>query len=168
MYGTPDQKSLVVTGFEQGGSTPTYWVGSRDGSDWKKAGADCGMLTDVSADEKHLVGGEWRGAKMGIYSYSLEDQKCTQIEPGVSTLLVKFSPDRKWIEWVTTGSRNVTIYRRAWKDGRAVGEKQAAFKLPFAFPANDEGNGFDFTPDLSVVAYVRPGGHADLYFTPLK
>jgi serine/threonine protein kinase len=47
-------------------------------------------------------------------------------------------------------------------------EAKAALKLPFAFPLNSSGNGYDYAHDLSVVAYVRPGGHADLYFTPYK
>jgi len=37
-------------------------------------------------------------------------------------------------------------------------------KLPFAFPLVTSGNAYDFSRDLSIVAYARPGGHAELYY----
>jgi len=165
---SPDAKSIFVTGFEQGGSTPTYWIGDIDGSNWKKAGSDCGMLSDISRDNKMAVGAVWRGAKMGTYSFSLDDGKCTSLLPGVATFFTRFTPDEKWIQWTVTGTHDMTIYRMPWKAGHPAGEQQIAFKLPFSFPLSDAGNGFDFTRDLSYVVYVKPGGHADLYFTPLK
>jgi hypothetical protein len=67
-----------------------------------------------------------------------------------------------------TGRQEMTIYKMPWKDGKVTGDKQVALKLPFSFPMNADGNAYDFSRDLSHVAYVKPGGHADLYFTPQK
>jgi hypothetical protein len=36
-------------------------------------------------------------------------------------------------------------------------------KLPFTFRLGYAGNAYDFTNDLSTIAYARPGGQADLY-----
>ena len=63
---------------------------------------------------------------------------------------------------------DVTIYRQPWQDGKLIGQPQVALKLPFAFPLVAGGNAYDFAPDLSVVAYARPGGHADLYLLSQK
>ena len=161
-------KTVFVTGYEEGGSTPTYWLGDADGSNWKKVGSDCGMLTDLTADKKYATGAVWRGSNLGIYSFSLADQKCTPIGPGIATFFNYFSTDQKWIEWAVTGRQDMTIYRMPWKDGKATGDKQVALKLPFSFPMNAGGNAYDFSRDLSHVVYVKPGGHADLYFIPLK
>ncbi len=167
MWGA-DAKSVFVTGYEEGGSTPTYWLGDADGSNWKKVGSDCGMLTDLTADKKYATGAVWRGSNLGIYSFSLADQKCTPIGPGIATFFNYFSTDQKWIEWAMTGRQDMTIYRMPWRDGKVTGDKQVALKLPFSFPMNAGGNAYDFSRDLSHVVYVKPGGHADLYFIPLK
>ena len=165
---TPDLKTIFVTGFDGNSASPTYWMMNADGSNPRKIGSDCGMLTEVSADDKHAVGAIWRGTNLGVYSYSFDDKKCTAIAPGMSTFFAQFSNDQKWVEWIVPGQRDVTVYKVPWRDGKVAGEKQVALKLPFAFPLDSSGNGYDYSHDLSVVAYVRPGGHADLYFTPQK
>jgi hypothetical protein len=37
-----------------------------------------------------------------------------------------------------------------------------AVKLPFSFRVDYAGNAYDFSKDLSTVAYARPSGQADL------
>jgi serine/threonine protein kinase/Tol biopolymer transport system component len=165
---TPDLKTIFMTGFDGNNASPTYSMMNDDGSNQRKVGSDCGMLTEVSADGKDAVGSIWRGANLGVYSYSFEDKKCTPIAPGMSTFYALFSNDQKWVEGLVPGQRDVTVYKIPWRDGKVAGEKQVALKLPFAFPLDSAGNGYDYAHDLSVVAYVRPGGHADLYFTPYK
>jgi len=40
--------------------------------------------------------------------------------------------------------------------------------VPFTFRMFYEGNGYDFSRDLSTVVYARPGGNADLYLLSQK
>ena len=65
--------------------------------------------------------------------------------------------------------REVTIYRQLWSDGKIIGKPQVALKVPFAFPIfYFNGNGYDFSRDLSTIVYARPSGHADLYLLSQK
>jgi hypothetical protein len=65
--------------------------------------------------------------------------------------------------------REVTIYRQPWNDGKLIAPPQVALKVPFAFPQfYHQGNAYDFSPDLSIIVYARPGGHADLYLLSEK
>jgi hypothetical protein len=56
----------------------------------------------------------------------------------------------------------VAIYRQPWKEGKLIGAREVALKIPFTFPVYDQGN--DFSLDLSTIVYERPGGHADSIF----
>ena len=50
-----------------------------------------------------------------------------------------------------------------------IGKPQVALKLPFSFPVfYNNGNAYDFSPDLSTIVYARPGGQADFYLLTLQ
>jgi hypothetical protein len=63
---------------------------------------------------------------------------------------------------------DVTIFRQNWQAGKLIGQPQVALKLPFAFPLVSGGSAYDFSRDLSTVAYAPPGRHADLYLLSQK
>jgi hypothetical protein len=45
---------------------------------------------------------------------------------------------------------------------RAVLVPEVGLKLPFAFPLAYRGNACNFSRDLSIIVYARPGGQADV------
>jgi hypothetical protein len=50
-----------------------------------------------------------------------------------------------------------------------IGVPQVALKVPFVFPLQyNLGNAYDFSADLSVIVYPRPGGRADIYLLRQK
>ncbi len=56
-------------------------------------------------------------------------------------------------------------FRQEWADGKPIGQPKIALKLPFAFPLSfGGGNAYDFSPDLSMIVYVKPTAQIDLYF----
>jgi hypothetical protein len=89
--------------------------------------------------------------------------------PGVLTSAATFARDGKSFLYAVASRGEVTIYRQAWKEGKLIGVRQVALKVPFAFPLNDRGgNAYDFSRDLSTIVYARPVGHADLYLLSQK
>ena len=108
------------------------------------------------------------GEKRGIYGFSVASRTCTTLVPGVVTFGLVRAPDGKSFAYAVPGTRDVTIYRQNWQDGKAVGAPQVALKLPFAFPLIAGGNAYDFSEDLTTVVYARPNAHADLYLLSQK
>jgi serine/threonine protein kinase/Tol biopolymer transport system component len=168
LFWSPDQKSVYLSGFEKGASTPTVWRENADGSSPEKIADGCGNAFDVSSGGKYLLHAVWAGEKTGIYEYSISEKKCISLLPGVATFGAFFAHDGKSFLYAVPSRREVTIYRQLWQDGKLVGQPQIALKLPFAFPLSSGGNAYDFSHDLSIVVYARPGGHADLYLLSQK
>ena len=98
----------------------------------------------------------------------MSDRKCISLLPGVVTFDVVFSRDGKSFLYAVGSGGEAMIYRQPWKDGKTIGAPQIALKVPFAFPQEYGGNGYDFSKDLSTIVYARPGGHADLYLLSQK
>jgi serine/threonine protein kinase/Tol biopolymer transport system component len=161
-----DQKSIYLNGL--GASGWTIWRENVDGSNLEKFVEGCGEAFDVAPNGEYLLNLAPAGEKTGIYEFSIADRRCTLLLPGVVTFGARFAPDGKSFSYAVQSEGRVTIYRQAWSDGALVGKPQIALKLPFSFPLQYGGNAYDFSPDLSTVAYARPGGHADLYLLSQK
>jgi serine/threonine protein kinase len=166
MLWSADQKSIYLNGL--GASGWTIWRENVDGSNLEKFVEGCGEAFDVAPNGEYLLNLTPAGEKTGVYEFSVADRKCTVLLPGVVTFGARFAPDGKSFSYAVQSEGRVTIYRQAWRDGALVGKPQIALKLPFTFPLLYGGNAYDFSPDLSTVAYARPGGHADLYLLSQK
>jgi hypothetical protein len=162
-----DQKTLFVNAGERGAKTTSIWRESVEGSTLEKMVEDCGLAFERTPDGKYLL--SWAGGeKRGIYSVSIAERTCTMLVPGVATFGINGQKDGKSFLYAIPGRKEVTIYRQKWENGKAVGQPQVALTLPFAFPLTSGGNAYDFSRDLTVVVYARPGGHADLYLQSEK
>jgi hypothetical protein len=140
-----------------------------DGSKVEKLVDNCGAVWDASPDGRYLITSLNSGAEgLGVSEFSLAERKCTSLLPQLSTLVVHFSSDGKFILYLAASHGETTLYRQPWHDGKLAGPPQVAFKLPFAFRQGYAGAAYDFTKDLSAVVYARPGGHADLYLLSQK
>ena len=158
-----DQKSVFINevGHAKGAS---IWKESADGSVPEKLEEGCELAFDASPDGQYLLTVGRGGDKAGISEYSLAEQKCTSLLPGVVTFGLNFAPDGKSFLYAVPSRNDVTIYRQNWQAGKVIGAPRVALKLPFAFPLTAGGNAYDFSRDLGTVIYARPGGHADLYY----
>jgi len=166
---SPDQKSLYISTKERGEPLFDIWKWSVDGSNAEKFVERCGQVTDVDPGGKYLLGVVLFGEKNGIYEVSISERKCIPLLPGVVTHGATFARDGKSFLYAVASRGQVTIYRQPWSDGKTMGAPQVAVKTPFTFPVFYlTGNGYDFSPDLSTIVYVRPGGHADLYLLSQK
>jgi Tol biopolymer transport system component len=168
VFWSPDQKSIYVTGFENGSSIPGTWKEDANGANPQKIVSGCGNGIDVSRDGNYILGPVWTGEKRGIYEYSVADNKCTLLVPGAETFAAVFTPDGKAFEYATPSQHAIKIYRVPWSAGKVTGPQQVALALPFAFPLSYGGNAYDFSRDLSTVVFARPGGQADLYLISQK
>ena len=168
MVWSPDQKSLYVSVQEKAESTFKIWKWSVDSSNLEKVVDNCGFVTDANTGGQYLLGAVLSGGKTGIYEVSISDRKCISLLPGAVTISVIFARDGKSFLYAVVSRGEVTIYRQPWKDGKTIGAPQVALKVPFAFPINYFGNAYDFSRDLSIIVYARPGGHADLYLLSRK
>ncbi len=168
MVWSPDQKSLYVSVQEKAESTFKIWKWSVDSSNLEKVVDNCGFVTDANPGGQYLLGAVLSGEKTGIYEVSISDRKCISLLPGAVTISVIFARDGKSFLYAVVSRGEVTIYRQPWKDGKTIGAPQVALKVPFAFPLNYLGNAYDFSRDLSIIVYARPGGHADLYLLSRK
>jgi len=158
-----DSETVFLNAFEKGiGST--IWMESAEGSAPEKLVERCGFAFDVAPGGGYLFAINNAPEKKGIYEVSLADRKCTLLVPGVSTFGLAVANDGKSILYAVPSQRDVTIYRQNWQPGKAIGQPQVMLKLPFSFPLVSGGNAYDFSRDLSTVAYVRPGGQPELYF----
>jgi len=158
-----DQKSVFINGWEKGAKSGSIWRESTQGSEPEKLTDSCGFVFDVSADGKYLLSLIDGGDRIGIYSFSLANQSCTMLVPGVVTFGLTIEKDGKSFLYAVPGRSDVVIYRQKLNAGKAAGQPQVAMKLPFAFPLVTGGNAYDFSRDLATVVYCRPSGHADLY-----
>jgi hypothetical protein len=166
---SPDPKNVYVSVRDNAGSMVTVWKWSVDGSNPEKVVDNCGFVTDADPGGKYLLGVVSSGEKTGIYEVSISDRKCISLLPGVVTYSATSARDGKSFLYAVPSRGEVTIYRQPWKDGKTIGTSQVALKVPFAFPPDYAGgNAYDFSSDLSTIVYVRPGGHADLYFLSQK
>jgi hypothetical protein len=165
---SPDQKTLYLSGYEKGSTVATVWKENAEGANPEKLAEDCGFAFDVAPGGQYTLNVTGSGAKVGIYELSVSDKKCTSLLPGVVTFGISSALDGKAFLYAVPSRHDVTIYRQPWQDGKLIGQPQVALKLPFAFPLVSSGNAYDFARDLSVVAYARPGGHADLFLLSQK
>ncbi len=161
-----DMKSLYISSLKGGsnfGSNATIWRANADGSHAEKFLEDCCWVTDASRDGKYLIGFVPSGDAPGIYQVSLADKTRVPLVPGVANYEVHYSRDGNSFLYPIPSPGELTFYRQALRDGNPIGKPEVALKLPFTFSLFYNGNAFDFSPDLSTLVYVRPGGQADLY-----
>jgi serine/threonine protein kinase/Tol biopolymer transport system component len=163
-----DQKTLYINGLLTGKNRDGIWKESAEGSTPEKLVEGCGFSFDVSKDDQYLFTLISNGDNVGIYELSLADRKCTQMVPDVVTFGLNMAPDGKSFVYAVPSRNDVTVYRQRWENGKIIGQRQVALKLPFAFPLVSGGNAYDFTRDLTTVIYARPSGHADLYLLEQK
>ena len=164
---SPDQKSVYVSvqGTERQVNVWKWTVGAPS---LEKFADNCGYASDVDPSGRYLLGVERYGDKTGIYQISVSDGKCVPLILGVPTEAATFAPDDKSFLYAAASRGEVTIYRQPWSNGKINGKSQVAFKVPFTFPLSYEGNGYDFSRDLSTIVYARPGGQDDLYYLSQK
>jgi Tol biopolymer transport system component len=165
---SPDRKFLYMSVGEQKDTVFDIWkwdVGSTNPEKF----VQCGEPWDVDPSGQYLLGGILAGEKTGIYQVSLRDRKCIPLLPGVSTFGVSFGRDGKSFLYAVASRGEVSIFRQSWREGKVTGAPQVALKVPFTFPLRYEnGNAYDFSRDLSIIVFARPGGHADLYLLSQK
>ncbi len=161
---SPDPNYVYLGGQETDLSKLSIWKVPVDGSKIEKLGGNCGAIWDASSDERYLLSSMNTGTEaIGVSEFSLAERKCISLLPELSTLVVHFSSDGKFILYLAASHGETTLYRQPWHDGKLTGPSQVAFRLPFAFRQGYSGAAYDFTKDLSTMVYARPGGHADLY-----
>jgi len=167
---SPDKKSVYVTVDDTAvaGPIPSIWKWNDDGSNPEKFMDNCCLISDVDPSGRYLLGVVLFGEKTGIYEVATSDKKCISLLPGAVTYGATFADDGKSFLYAVTSRGKGVIYRQAWKDGKTIGAPQLALEVPFAFPLKNSGNAYDFSRDLSTIAYVRPRGHADLYLLSQK
>jgi serine/threonine protein kinase len=163
-----DQKFVYVSGIDKVTSMATTLKWTVDGSNLEKFVDNCGYVWDAAPGGKYLIGSVTYGEKTGIYEISISDRKCVPLLPGIVTYTATFARDGKSFLYVVASGNQVTIYRQLWQDGKTIGAPQVALKVPFVFPLFYNGNGYDFSKDLSTIVYARPAGHADLYLLSQK
>jgi hypothetical protein len=126
------------------------------------------MAVDSSPDRRFIIGTALWGEHSGLYQYSLADQKCTPLKPGITTFLAMYSRDGKSFLYSLASHGQTVIYRQPWRNGNPIGSPIPALKLPFALREDYNGNAFAISSDLSSLVYARPGGHDDLYLLSQK
>jgi len=159
---SPDGESVYVSGGTVGQWTPVYKA-SIDGSSMEEFIKKGCVITDVTSDGKYLIGKFSGGDFLGIYAFSTTEKKPIPLLPGVSTFLVRLSPDGKFLLYAVEGTKEITFYRVGWKEGKITGNPEVAMKVPFAFAFSFFGNAYDFSRDVSTVIFTRPTQQADLY-----
>jgi Tol biopolymer transport system component len=163
-----DSKSIIATGFSKAPSKFTIWKTPLDGAAVEAFPTACAVVSDASPDGKYLLGILPRGDKAGIYEISLADKKCTPLVLGAVTYDAVFGRDGKSFLYATPAQGEVTIYRRAWRDGKNYGAAQVGLKVPGNFTLIYSANTYNFSRDLSTLVYSRPAGQFDLYLLSQK
>jgi Tol biopolymer transport system component len=170
-----DSKALFVNNVEPrsgsellGPRVSAIWRQSLEGGEPEKLTAECGLTFEAMPGGDYLLTEIASGEKRGIYEFSVASRTCTPLVPGAVTFGLVRAPDGKSFAYAVPGTRDVTIYRQNWQNGKAIGTPQVALKLPFAFPLVAGGNAYDFSEDLTTVVYARPNAHADLYLLTQK
>ena len=122
----------------------SFWRESAEGSAPEKVAEGCGFAFDTAPDGQYLLSLIAGGDKTGIYEYSLAEQKCTSLLPGVVTFGLLFDPAGKSFLYAVPSCRDVTIYRQKWQAGRLMGQPEVALKLPFCFSSCERGQCIGF------------------------
>ena len=166
---SPDEKTIYVSSVQKAAPTSSIWKWSVDASNPERIVDSCADVNDADPSGQYLLGSVSAGEKTGIYEVSIADRKCIQLLSGVVTFLPSFARDGKSFLYAVASREEVTIFRQPWRDGKLTGATQVALRVPFAFPLDYAGgNTYDFSADLSIIVYARPGGHADLYLLSQK
>jgi len=164
---SPDQKTVYVSATEEPAPTHTIWKWT-DGAAPERLLEHCGFVYDADPRGEYLLALILGGEKTGLYEVSVSERKCIPLFPGLVTSGAIFALDGKSFLYAAASSKEVTIYRQLWSDGKLIGKSEVALKAPISFPLIHSGNAYDFSRDLSTIVYARPGGHADLYLLSPK
>jgi Tol biopolymer transport system component len=157
-----DGQSLYVT--TRVGPKTVLWKATVDGKKAEKI-LENFFAMEATPDGKYLLGIVFMGAETGIYEVSLADRKRISLLPGIETFMLRMAADGKAFLYAVEARGEIIFFRQEWADGKRIGEPRIALKLPFAFPIlSFAGNTYDFSPDLSMIVYVKSGGYQDLYF----
>ena len=106
-----DQKSVYVSADEKGGTIPTVWKWSVEGSNPPEKLLDnCCTLWGAVPGGQYLLGGVWSGEKTGIYEVSISDRKCTLLVPGVRSGATSARDGKSFLYGIASRGE-VTIYR---------------------------------------------------------
>src|SRR5207248_1921535 len=89
-----DQKSVFLNVFEKG-KGPVIWKEAAEGGTPEKVAEGCGFTFDVAPAGNYLFTISTQGERGGIYEFSLAEQKCTLLLPGVTTFGVTVANDGK-------------------------------------------------------------------------
>ncbi len=156
-----DGNSLYVSA---GGRGPNgeIWTVKSDGSSAEKF-MDCCIASEVSGDGKYMLGTVIQGDQSGIYQISLEDKKATRLVSDIDSFNVYWGKDGKSLFYPVTEPGETIFYRIPWQDGKITGKPEVALRLPFTFPFNYRGNGFDISRDLSTLVYVKQSAQSDVF-----
>ena len=171
MLWSRDQKSIYANtaeGLQGMNMMGSIWKWNMDGSKLEKVVDSCCVLEDIDPKGQYLLGTVFVGDKSGIYEVSLAEKKCIPLVSGVVTVTAIFEQDGRSFLYAIASPHEVIIYRQPWSEGKLIGPRQVALKLPFTFAFGYSGNAYDFSRDLSTIVYARPGGHADLYLLTQK
>jgi len=150
---------------------PEHWQIWRvpvNGGNATLLGEGCGAVTDVSADGRYALTVNWAPGKLGIDQFSLATRQCTALRPGIVSYIANFASDDKSFVYPVTANGVTKVYRQPWRDGKMIGQPAVAMTFPAQVRTDYNGNAYDFTRDLSTIAYVRPSGHQDLYLLKQK
>jgi len=164
---SPDQKTVYVSVIEDAAPTNTIWTWT-DGAAPERLVEHCGFVYDADPRGEYLLALILGGEKTGLYEVSVSERKCIPLFPALRTSGAIFALDGKSFLYAAASSKEVTIYRQLWNDGKLIGKPEVALKAPISFPLIHSGNAYDFSRDLSTIVYARPGGHADLYLLSQK
>ena len=166
IWSADDATVYLTAGFD-----PEHWQVWRvpvNGGNATLLGEGCGAVGDVSSDGRYALTVNWAQGKFGIDQFSLATKECTAIHAGAASYFVKFAPGEKSFLYPVTANGATKIYRQAWRDGKIIGQPTVAMTFPAQVRTDYNGNAYDFTRDLSTIAYVRPSGHQDLYLLKQK
>jgi serine/threonine protein kinase/Tol biopolymer transport system component len=163
---SPDGKSFYFTSFHNGDQPDKTW--KADANSVVPVADSCGAAADLSADSRFFIGIQLFGSNTGLYQYSFDDHKCTQLVPNVLTFIARFTPDNHSYTYVANNHGRGSIFRQAWNNGKSIGAPKTVFTFPFPLRDDYGGNAYDVSLDLSTIIYARPNGQDDLYFLPTK
>ncbi len=165
---SPDGKSFYFSGYKTDPAKIEIWKTTPESATVESLSQDCGYVEDVSTDGRYLLTAFGPGGGVGTYEFSLADGKCSPLLPDLDTLMIHFSTDGRSFLYLIASHGETVIYRQPWREGKLSGPAEPVMKLPFAFRQGYGGNAYDFSKDLSMVVYARPGGQADLYLVSQK
>ena len=164
MIWSSDGKSIYMS--VRTGQNPdrTIWKVSPETSDMELVTQNGFVVGDITSDGKYLIGRATEGEKTGISSLILETKESILLIRDVPTMMVRIAPDdQSFLYAVESDNNEILFYRANWKNGKLIGSPEVALKVPFSFPLSFEGNGYDFTRDLSTIIFAQPAMQADIY-----